>query len=75
MKNKKPIKISYEPEADVLMWELNKKPIESAQEIGNLVVHFNKNHVPVLVELLEASRFFSKAKTIMAHGGRKQVIV
>lgn len=64
-------KLSYEPEADVLTWELNKKPIDSAQEIGNLVVHFNKNHVPVLVELLEASRFFRKAKTIMGHSGRK----
>lgn len=69
------LKLSYEPEADVLTWELNKKPIESAQEIGNLVVHFNKNHVPVLVELLEASRFFSKAKTIMGHDSRKQVLI
>lgn len=52
------MKISYEPEADVLMWEVSKQPIDDAKQIGNIVVHFSKHNIPVLVEILEASFSF-----------------
>ncbi len=58
-------KISYESEADVLMWEIIDKPIDYAKEIGNVVVHFTKNNVPVLIEILEASKFLSRAKSLV----------
>lgn len=58
-------KIRYEPEADVLTWELSGKQIYSAQEMGNVVVHVTKDDQPVLVEILEASMFLSKAKCLM----------
>lgn len=65
MKNKNKTRISYEPEADVLMWEITDKPIDFAKEIGNVVVHFTKNNMPVLIEILEASRFLARAKNLM----------
>lgn len=65
MKNKNKTKISYEPEADVLMWEIADKPIDYAKEIGNVVVHFTKNNIPVLIEILEASRFLNRAKNLI----------
>lgn len=65
MKNKNKTKISYEPEADVLMWEITDKPIDFAKEIGNVVVHFTKNNMPVLIEILEASKFLNKAKALV----------
>lgn len=65
MKKKNKIKISYEPEADVLMWEITDKPIAFAKEIGNVVVHFTKNNIPILIEILEASQFLAKAKTLL----------
>ena len=55
---------SYEPEADVLTWEIDGKPINYAKEVGNIVVHFTKNNIPVLVEILEASKFLAKAKSL-----------
>jgi len=58
-------KISYEPEADVLTWEFSKKNIFSAQEMGNVVVHFSKDDVPVLIEILDASKFLTKAKRLV----------
>ena len=64
MKNKNKTKISYEPEADVLMWEITNKPIDFAKEIGNVVVHFTKNNMPVLIEILEASKFLARAKIL-----------
>lgn len=63
-KNKE--KISYEPEADVLMWEISDKSIDYAKEVGNVVVHFTKNNMPVLIEFLEASKFLEKAKNLVA---------
>jgi len=65
MKNKNKAKISYEPEADVLMWEITSKPIDFAKEIGSVVVHFTKNNMPVLIEILEASKFLSIAKNLV----------
>jgi hypothetical protein len=62
-------KISYEPEADVLMWEIADQPIDYAKEIGNVVVHFTKNNTPVLIEFLEATKFLSKAQSLLQKNG------
>ena len=59
------IKMSYEPEADVLVWEITKQPIEYAEEVGNVIVHFSKKNNPVLMEILEASKFLSTAKKLV----------
>ncbi len=58
-------KISYESEADVLSWEITEKPIDYATEIGNVVVHFTKKNVPVLIEFLEASKFLARSKNVV----------
>jgi hypothetical protein len=58
-------KIRYEPEADVLSWEFSKRNIFSAKESGNVVVHFTKDETPVLIEILEASKFLSTANALM----------
>ena len=65
MTNKNKTKISYETEADILIWEITNQPIDYAKEIGNVVVHFTKNNIPVLIEILEASKFLSKAKNLV----------
>lgn len=70
-------KISYDSESDVLMWEVAEKPIDFAKEIGNVVVHFTKDNVPVLVEILEASKFLTKVNFITKRGStsdRKPVL-
>lgn len=61
-KNYKDNKISYDPDADVLSWEINEKPIEYAMEIGNVIVHFSASHIPVLIEVLDAGAFLAKTK-------------
>jgi len=63
-KNNQLVKFSYELDADVLTWEVSSKPIDYAKEIGNIVVHFTKNNMPVLVEILEASKFLIKVKNM-----------
>lgn len=66
-------KISYEAEADVLTWEISNQSIDFAKEIGNIVVHFNKKNVPVLIEILEASKFLAKAKSLLKKEGQKSI--
>jgi len=61
----KTIKMTYEPEADVIAWEIAKQPIDYAKEVGNVVIHFSKKNTPVLMEILEASKFLSKAKKLV----------
>ena len=57
--------LKYEPEADVLSWEIiQDAPIDSAREIGNIVVHFTSNNEPVLIEILEASSFLEQAQKV-----------
>lgn len=58
-------KISYDPEADVLAWEVSNRKIDFATEVGNVVVHFSKNNMPVLIEVLEATSFLSRAKKLL----------
>lgn len=69
MKNKK-LKLSYEPEADVLTYEITNQPIDYAKEIGNVVVHFTKNNIPVLIEILEATKFVKKVENLTVKTSR-----
>ncbi len=64
----KTTQVSYEPEADILSWMVSDQPIDYAEEAGNLVVHFSKNHKPVLVEMLEASKFAPKIGQRISRG-------
>ncbi len=62
-------KISYEPEADVLSVEISREaPIDFAKELGNVVVHFTKHNVPVLIEVLNASQFVTQAARLIGQG-------
>jgi uncharacterized protein YuzE len=59
MKNKK-IKISYEPEADVLRIEIRKGKIYDTLELGNFIIHLDKNLKPFYMEILNAKDFLLK---------------
>ncbi len=51
------------------MWEITNKPVDYAKEIGNVVAHFTKNNMPVLIEILEASRFLARVKNLVKENG------
>ncbi len=57
--------MSYEPEADVLRIEMDKKPIDYAVEMGNAIVHFSPEGIPVYFEILEATGFLKKASLLL----------
>lgn len=47
----------YDPEANVLSWELSKSPISHSIELGNFIIHVSEARKPVLIEILDASKF------------------
>lgn len=59
---KRKVTISYDPDADVLSWDVaSRTPISHATEMGNFVVHFSKKNLPVLIEVLEASKIVKQS--------------
>jgi len=50
-------KIKYSKDVDALLIELSNKPIDHAEEEGQVIVHFSKKGEPVLLEILDAREF------------------
>lgn len=66
MKTKKPVRVSYDADADVMSFEnTTRTAIDYAREMGNLVVHFSKKDEPVLIEVLQASRAFRGKSSVL----------
>jgi len=51
------MKISYNREQDILMYEVSDELIDYADEVGPIIVHFSKTGKPVLMEILDASEY------------------
>lgn len=58
------MKIRYDQEDDILTYEVSDDPIDYAEEMGQVIVHFTKDSKPVLLEILNAKEFLSKALKI-----------
>ncbi len=57
----------YDAEANILCWELAKGEISHAREFGNFIIHLSSSGKPILIEILDASKFigqFDKIKNI-----------
>lgn len=50
-------KIKYSKDTDALLIELSDKPIDYAEEEGQVIIHFTKDGEPVLLEILDAKDF------------------
>jgi uncharacterized protein YuzE len=55
------MKISYNREDDIMLLEVSEAPIDFAEEMGPIIVHFTKERKPVLLEILDASEFIATA--------------
>ena len=57
---------NYDPESDVMAIKLTNKPsISYAEEMGDVVVHFNDQNKPVYLEILNSKSFFKQAFVTM----------
>jgi len=56
-------KIKYSKDVDALLIELSDKPIDYAEEEGQVIIHFTKGGEPVLLEILDAKEFMMGSLT------------
>lgn len=68
------MKIKYEKEDDILMIEFNDKPIDYAEQSGDLIMHFSPKREAVLLEILDASKFLKKTSEAFPSDIRQQVL-
>jgi len=56
--------MKYDPEANLISWEITKGNINNVKEFGNLIVHLSKTGKPILIEMLDATKFVGQIDNI-----------
>ncbi len=56
-------KIRYSKDVDALVVELSDKPIDHAEEEGQIIIHFSRDNEPVLIEIFDAREFLLNSFT------------
>lgn len=51
------MRIKSSKDVDILLIELSDKPIDHAEEAGQIIIHLTKEDQPVLIEILDAREF------------------
>lgn len=59
------MKYKYDKESDILSVFLSDKPFSYAREVGDVIVHYDKNENPVYLEFLNANIFLKKATSAL----------
>ncbi len=50
----------YDPESNLMSIEIAKGKIDHAREFGNFIIHMSKAGKPLLIEILDASKFIGQ---------------
>lgn len=66
--------MQYDIETNILSWEIAKDPIDHALELGNFIIHLSKAKKPVLIEILNASKFVGQKDKIKFEVIKKQIM-
>lgn len=68
------MKVKYYKDADLLSLRVSTKPYYDATRNGDLVVHYTKDGKPVLVEILNASKFLKEADKSLPKNMQKDIV-
>lgn len=50
----------YDPESNIICWEIAKGDITHVSELGNFIIHLSDGNKPILIEILDASKFIGQ---------------
>jgi uncharacterized protein YuzE len=64
----------YDPEANIICWEIAKGKISHAREFGNFIIHLSGSGKPILVEILEASKFIGQLDKLKLIPNLKNIV-
>jgi hypothetical protein len=73
------LRVIYEKGEDIVIVTFyparRDEPIDYAEEVGTIIVHFTKDEKPVLLEILDASEFLAEATKVAMRQGEGEVVV
>ncbi len=70
------MKVKYDREEDILVYEISDEKIDYAEEMGPVIVHFTRDSKPVMLEILDASEFLIQAMRVAIRSkGVKKIIL
>ena len=64
----------YDIEANIMSWELSGGKISHAREFGNFIIHMSSSGKPILIEVLDASKFIGQIDKIRNIKDIKKII-
>lgn len=65
-------KVTYSPDADILVIELSDKKLDHAEEAGQFIVHLSRDGEPVQLEILDAVDFLVSTLAVVMEKARAQ---
>lgn len=63
----------YDKEDNALMIWFSKEPVDYAEQEKNLIIHFSKKNKPVLMEILDATKFLKETTRILPSSVKQQI--
>lgn len=66
-------KFRYDKEDNALMIWFSKEPVDYAEQEKNLIIHFSKKNKPVLMEILDATKFLKETAKILPTNIKQQI--
>jgi uncharacterized protein YuzE len=66
--------MQFDLESNIISIEITKGKIDHAKEIGNFIIHVSKANKPILIEILDASKFVNQFDKFKIPKNIKQVI-
>lgn len=64
----------YDPESNILCWEIAGGEISHAREFGNFIIHLSASGKPILVEILDASKFIGQIDKLKNINDIKRIV-
>ena len=67
------MKAKYYQDADILSLRISKKPYKFARQEGDLIVHYSQDKEPVLIEIVNATKFLKETNKSLPKEVQKQI--
>lgn len=65
----------YDPEANIMCLQLAQGEINHVREFGNFIIHVSKSEKPILIEILDASKFIGQVDKLKIKDINKAIAV
>ena len=64
----------YYKDDDLLVVKLSNMPFMAAEKIGSFLVHYDKSRKPVMIEILNASKFLKETSRALPKSMRQSML-